>query len=151
VLREVAHPGGKSESMLSDGSRLISFNNGTRKRIYADASSVVTFPNGDRKQTEKDGRVLYYYHAADTTHTTFPDGMQQYEFGTNQQVEKHYVDGRREIFFGDGTIKIIDAQGNEWAKFMNDDTVQYTSAEEIRRQQQQQNATHTQAGVEHPS
>jgi len=126
VLRESAHPGGKLERFLSDGSRLILFKNATSKRIFSDGLCVVSFPNGDKKHTESDGRVLYFYAAADTLHTTYPDGTQLYEFRTGQQggqVEQHQLDGKKIIWFADGTVKSVDAQGGEEAVFP-DGTVQ---------------------------
>ena len=117
VVREVAHAGGKSERFLSDGSRLILFRNDTTKRIFPDGFVVVSFPNGDAKQTEIDGRVIYFYASADTTHTTFPDGVQLYEFAGSNQIERHYPDGRKEIHFADGTIKQIEVDGTEISRF----------------------------------
>lgn len=47
------------EKVNSDGSRLISFANGTRKEISADGQTViVTFFNGDIKQIMPDQRVV---------------------------------------------------------------------------------------------
>jgi len=47
------------EKVNSDGSRVISFANGTRKDISADGQTiVVTFFNGDVKQIMPDQRVV---------------------------------------------------------------------------------------------
>lgn len=47
------------EKVNSDGSRLISFANGTRKEISADGQTIiVTFFNGDIKQIMPDQRVV---------------------------------------------------------------------------------------------
>ncbi len=71
------------------------------------------FLNGDVKNTYNDtGLVVYYYAEAQTTHTTFPDKMELFEF-PNGQKEKHYVDGSKEITFNDGTIKFIPRGGTE--------------------------------------
>ena len=49
------------EKVTSDGSRVISFANGTRKEISADGKTViVTFFNGDVKQIMPDQRVVGY-------------------------------------------------------------------------------------------
>jgi centromere protein J len=142
VVREVTHPGGKLERFLSDGSRLILFKNQTSKRIFPDGLCVVSFVNGDRKHTESSsndkggGRVLYYYAAADTLHTTYPDGTQLYEFAATNQVEKHFPDGRKVIYFADGTVKSVDAQGGEEAVFP-DGTVQIQPPPPSTTQQQQ--------------
>ena len=47
------------EHVAADGSRVITFRNGTRKEISADGLSIiVTFFNGDMKQIMSDGRVV---------------------------------------------------------------------------------------------
>ena len=47
---------------------------------------MVRFTNGDYKHTDTaSGVVIYYYKLADTTHTTYKDGMEVYEF-PNKQV-----------------------------------------------------------------
>lgn len=47
------------EQLLSDGSRVIVFRNGTRKEIAADQKSItVTFFNGDVKRVLADGTTV---------------------------------------------------------------------------------------------
>ncbi len=76
----------RTEQLLPDGSRVVLYRNGTKKKIAADGSSVVLFSNGDSKHTEtSSGVVTYYYKEADTTHTTYPDLTEVYEF-PNKQV-----------------------------------------------------------------
>lgn len=73
------------ETILEDGSKLITYRNGTKKKVSADGqSSVVMFANGDSKHTQENGLIVYYYSQADTTHTTFPDGTEVYEFPNGQ-------------------------------------------------------------------
>ncbi|KAI4883299.1 hypothetical protein NFI96_024400 [Prochilodus magdalenae] len=110
---EIMHLDGKIEKVLPDGGRLIVFPNGTRKEMSADGLSVkVTFFNGDTKHVMPDQRVIYYYAGAQTTHTTYPDGMEVLQF-PNNQIEKHFPDGRKEITFPDQTVKNLYPDGRE--------------------------------------
>ncbi|CAL8267298.1 unnamed protein product [Lota lota] len=107
------HPDGKTEQVLPCGRRLIVFPNGTRKELSADGlTATVTFFNGDTKQVMADQRVIYYYAEAQTTHTTFPNGMEILQF-PNHQNEKHFPDGRKEITFPDQTVKMLFPDGRE--------------------------------------
>ncbi|XP_076603780.1 centrosomal P4.1-associated protein isoform X2 [Chaetodon auriga] len=109
----ITHPDGKIEKVLASGDRLISFPNGTRKEVSADGLTVkVTFFNGDTKQITADQRVIYYYAEAQTTHITYPDGMEVLHF-PNNQTEKHFPDGRKEITFPDQTVKNLFPSGRE--------------------------------------
>ncbi|XP_044072782.1 centromere protein J isoform X2 [Siniperca chuatsi] len=109
----ITHPDGKIEKVLAGGDRLISFPNGTRKEVSADGQTVkVTFFNGDTKQITADQRVIYYYADAQTTHITYPDGMEVLHF-PNNQTEKHFPDGRKEITFPDQTVKNLFPNGRE--------------------------------------
>uniref|UniRef100_A0A4W4FNX2 Centrosomal P4.1-associated protein n=1 Tax=Electrophorus electricus TaxID=8005 RepID=A0A4W4FNX2_ELEEL len=110
---EVTHTDGKIEKVLPDGGRLIVFPNGTRKELSADGLSVsVTFFNGDIKHIMPDQRVIYYHASAQTTHTTYPDGMEVLQF-PNNQIEKHFPDGHKEITFPDQTVKNLYPDGRE--------------------------------------
>jgi hypothetical protein len=82
-----ANGGSRTEEVLPDGRRLISYRNGTRKEILPNGESLVRFVNGDSKTTGagNSGVVVYYYAQADTTHTTYKDGLEVYEF-PNRQV-----------------------------------------------------------------
>lgn len=79
--------GGRVEETLPSGGKLIRYANGTTKEISPDgASSIVRFTNGDYKRTDSsNGVVVYFYKLAETTHTTFKDGLEVYEF-PNKQV-----------------------------------------------------------------
>uniref|UniRef100_W5KUR8 Centrosomal P4.1-associated protein n=1 Tax=Astyanax mexicanus TaxID=7994 RepID=W5KUR8_ASTMX len=110
---EITHTDGKIEKLLPDGGRLIVFPNGTRKELSADGLSIkVTFFNGDIKHIMPDQRVIYYYAGAQTTHTTYPDGIEVLQF-PNNQIEKHFPDGHKEITFPDQTVKNIYPDGRE--------------------------------------
>lgn len=63
-------PDGKVEKVFPNGTKYVTFNNGTRKEIYEDGHTVVRFFNGDVKQTFANEQVVYYYAEAKTTHTT---------------------------------------------------------------------------------
>ncbi|XP_023683356.2 centrosomal P4.1-associated protein [Paramormyrops kingsleyae] len=113
----ITHPDGKIEHVLRWGGRLILFPNGTRKEVSADGQTVkITFFNGDVKQVTDDQQVIYYYAEAQTTHTTYPDGMEVLRF-PNNQIEKHFPDGRKEITFPDQTVKNLFPDGKEESIF----------------------------------
>lgn len=119
--------GGKYEMQFRSGKRVTVYPNGTSKKVYPDGSTVVYFNNGDIKKTFANNCIVYYYAAAFTTHTTFPNGLNMYEFA-NKQIEKHYPEGTKEIIFNN-TIKYVGPGGAEeviWrtdvdsqSKFMN--------------------------------
>jgi len=116
---QVQHADGKVERVCPDGSREILFTNGTRKQISSDGRTIiVSFFNGDIKQILPDSRVVYYYADAQTTHTTYADGLQIFQFA-NGQVEKHYIDGTKEIQFPDQTIKYLFPNGSAESVFLD--------------------------------
>ncbi|XP_042638923.1 centromere protein J [Orycteropus afer afer] len=117
IQGEINHPDGKVEKVFKNGCHVILFPNGTRKEMSADGKTLtVTFFNGDVKQVMPDERVIYYYAAAQTTHTTYPEGLQVLHFSSGQ-IEKHFPDGRKEITFPDQTIKNLYADGQEESIF----------------------------------
>ncbi|XP_012996618.1 centromere protein J isoform X2 [Cavia porcellus] len=112
IQEEISHPDGKVEKIYKNGYQIILFPNGTQKEVSADGKSItVTFFNGDVKQVMPDGRVIYYYAAAQTTHTTHPEGLEVLHFSSGQ------IDGRKEITFPDQTIKNLFADGQEESIF----------------------------------
>ncbi|XP_073789757.1 uncharacterized protein si:ch211-140l13.3 isoform X2 [Danio rerio] len=116
VREETRYPDGRVERLFWSGSRVIIFRNGTKKEISLDKSVTVTFFNGDVKRTLADGTVIYYYCDAQTTHSTYPSGLEVVQFPNNQR-EKHHPDGTREISFPDGTVKILHSDGQEESIF----------------------------------
>ncbi|XP_036893031.1 centromere protein J isoform X2 [Sturnira hondurensis] len=117
IQGEISHPDGKIEKVYEDGRRVVLFPNGTQKEVSADGKNItVTFFNGDVKQVMPDERVIYYYAAAQTTHTTYPEGLEVLHFSSGQ-IEKHFPDGRKEITFPDQTIKNLFADGQEESIF----------------------------------
>lgn len=76
----------RTEHVSEDGTRTIRYRNGTIKEIFVDGRSIVRFNNGDVKKTlPGSGMVVYYYAEARTTHTTYKNGLEVYEF-PNKQV-----------------------------------------------------------------
>jgi uncharacterized protein YoxC len=67
-----------------DGVKVTKYSNGTVKKIHPDGQQEVKFLNGDTKVTYSSGTVVYYYANAQTTHTTYVDGSEVYEFPNNQ-------------------------------------------------------------------
>ncbi|CAH2251149.1 Hypothetical predicted protein [Pelobates cultripes] len=117
IQEETQYPDGKVEQLLSDGRRVIGFNNGTKKEISADGSTTtVSFFNGDVKKIMPDQSIVYYYADAQTTHTTYPNGLEVLQF-PNKQMEKHHPDGTKEIVFPDRTIKLLFRDGREETTF----------------------------------
>ncbi len=73
------------EEVREDGSRVIKYRNGTIKEIDPSGKSLVIFTNGDTKQSDPlTGIVVYCYAQAKTTHTTYKDGTEIYEFPNGQ-------------------------------------------------------------------
>ncbi|XP_044237616.2 centromere protein J [Ursus arctos] len=117
IQGEISHPDGKIEKVYKNGCHVILFPNGTRKEVSADGKTVtVNFFNGDVKQVMPDERVIYYYASAQTTHTTYPQGLEILHFSSGQ-IEKHFPDGRKEITFPDQTIKNLFPDGQEESIF----------------------------------
>ncbi|XP_054827999.1 centromere protein J-like [Eublepharis macularius] len=117
MKEKIEYPDGKVEQLLSDGRRITTFRNGTKKEISADKrTTVLTFFNGDIKKILPDQRVIYYYADAQTTHITYPNGMEVLQF-PNHQIEKHHPDGTKEIVFSDQTIKRLYDGGLEETVF----------------------------------
>ncbi|KAM9563200.1 uncharacterized protein ACIB01_006061 [Guaruba guarouba] len=111
VQEKTEYPDGKVEEVLTDGRRIITFRNGTKKEISADKRmTTISFFNGDVKKIMPDQREIYYYADAQTTHTAYPDGLEVLQF-PNNQIEKHYPDGTKEIVFPDRTVKCLYSDG----------------------------------------
>lgn len=79
------------EEVRPDGSRVIKYRNGTIKEVHPSGKSLVIFTNGDSKHSDPaTGVVVYFYAQANTTHTTYKDGTEVYEF-PNGQVSLVYL------------------------------------------------------------
>ncbi|XP_057262926.1 centromere protein J-like [Pezoporus wallicus] len=111
VQEKTEYRDGKVEEVLTDGRRIITFRNGTKKEISADKRmTTISFFNGDVKKIMPDQTVIYYYADAQTTHTAYPDGLEVLQF-PNNQIERHYPDGTKEIVFPDRTVKCLYSNG----------------------------------------
>ncbi|KAJ4458997.1 putative centromere protein J [Paratrimastix pyriformis] len=157
----------KRDRVYASGRRVVLFRNGTRKEVVpihgapgpagepvvSGYETIIFFANGDIRQNSADGRCVYHYAEVQTTHTTFPDGLQVrtlqppvrcccpcclavvppcetvYVF-PNKQVEKHYPDRSKEIIFPDKTIKRIYPNGDEESRFPDGTLQRVTSAGE---------------------
>ncbi|KAK5890017.1 hypothetical protein CesoFtcFv8_013588 [Champsocephalus esox] len=123
----ITYPDGKTETVLAGGDRLFVFPNGTKKEVSADGLTVkVTFFNGDTKEVTADQKVIYYYAEAQTTHITYPDGIEVLHFPKNQ-TEKLFPDGRKEITFPDQTVKNLFPNGREESVLTDGTVIQVNS------------------------
>ncbi|XP_070705960.1 centromere protein J [Pempheris klunzingeri] len=101
------------EQLLSNRCSLVASTDRTRKVVSPDLKTkTVTFFNGDIKHILEDGKVVYYYAGSQTTHTTYPSGLEVLHF-PNKQIEKRHPGGKREILFPDQTIKYLEPDGSE--------------------------------------
>ena len=116
-FEEILHVGGKVERRYKSGRKIVFFTNGTRKESFPSGCySAVYFHNGDIKKSfsspEYTPRLEYFYAEVSTWHTTYPEGLEVYEF-PNNQVERHFSDGSKEIVHPDGTMRHILSDGRE--------------------------------------
>ncbi|KAI8616443.1 T-complex protein 10 C-terminus-domain-containing protein [Chytriomyces sp. MP71] len=123
---------GKLTREFVDERRVLSwYPNQTMKLRHQDSGATkVFFGNGDFKETNG-GRSVYWYAAKQILHTTFEDGLQTVQFLETGQVEKHFVDGGREILFADRTVKYVYPNGEEESIFP-DGTVQRVGVDGVR-------------------
>lgn len=117
---EVEGPSGKTEMRFADGSRVVRFRNGTEKEQRPGGVSIVRFNNGDIKRsvprdvTEGGGVVdSYFYASAGTLQTTYPHGIDVFEF-PNGQIELHdSIASLKEILFNDGSVRSVHLNAGE--------------------------------------
>ena len=87
---------------LENGRRIVRFRNGSEREYLSDGTLITRYPNGDVKTESKlDDIVIYWHEAERTKQTIFPDGVHLYEY-PNQQVERHFPDGRKEVTVATG-------------------------------------------------
>jgi len=123
VVAERGLDGGKVERRYADGTRIVTFRNGTEKETAPTGVVTVRFNNGDVKQTwslpltsDGDGSSdatsmsveSYLYADSKVVHSTYANGLQAYEFPSGQ-LELHRLDGVVEVIFPDGTRALRDA------------------------------------------
>lgn len=104
IVQENISNDGKIVRWYANQKKEIIFRKGVRKEIFPDGYTIVYFKNQDIKQTYPDGKIVYYFYEAKTTQTTETNGINIFKFDNNQ-IEKHFPDGTKEIRFNDGTIK----------------------------------------------
>jgi centromere protein J len=111
---------GKKINFYDKNKKEIIFQSGVRKEIYFDGYQIIYFTNGDIKQIfpEKTKQV-YFFNESKIIQTTIPDKIQVFKF-ENGQIEKHYINGIKEIIFPNGNIKKIYQDGTE-ENLYNDD------------------------------
>jgi hypothetical protein len=117
---EVEGPSGKTEMRFADGSRVVRFRNGTEKEQRPGGISIVRFNNGDIKRSvprdvSEGGGVVdsYFYASAGTLQTTYPHGIDVYEF-PNGQIELHdSLASLKEILFNDGSVRSVQLNPGE--------------------------------------
>ncbi|XP_050315958.1 cingulin-like protein 1 isoform X1 [Anthonomus grandis grandis] len=108
----------KTEKTLPDGSVEIGYSNGNVKTISADGNHIkMQYFNGDTKETDLKGQTIKYHYAANNAwHTQFADGTEVMEFNDGQRCTKN-LDGKTEICYPDGSLKIINSDGSEEQQF----------------------------------
>ncbi|XP_050315057.1 uncharacterized protein LOC126749411 isoform X2 [Anthonomus grandis grandis] len=108
----------KTEKTLPDGSVEIGYSNGNVKTISADGNHIkMQYFNGDTKETDlKEQTIKYHYAANNAWHTQFADGTEVMEFNDGQRCTKN-LDGKTEICYPDGSLKIINSDGSEEQQF----------------------------------
>lgn len=96
-----------------DGRRLVKFRNGTEREYLPDGTLITRYTNGDVKtEGGKDKIIIYWHDAERTKQTSFPDGVQLYEY-PNQQVERHFPDGRKEVTLPTGGRRVQLSDGTK--------------------------------------
>lgn len=122
VVAERALDGGKVERRYADGTRIVTFRNGTEKEVAPSGDVTVRFNNGDVKQTwvlpgagdvggEGGGGLeveSYLYADSHVVHSTYANGLAAFEFPSGQ-LELHRLDGMVEVIFPDGTRALREA------------------------------------------
>ena len=129
LIKTVTTSEGKVINLYTNNKREVIFPSGVRKEIFNDNHQVVYFSNGDLKQIFPDGKSVYYFHEAKTVQTTYKDGLQVFKFN-GSQIEKHFPDGTKQIFFPDGSFRYILTDGYEETHYV-DGTIQKVDKEGV--------------------
>jgi len=109
----------QTETVYRDGTRVFTYRNNTTRELTPEGHIIVRFHNGDIRKTHTGtGVEVYYFAEAKTTHTSYTDGTQLYEF-PNGQVERHYPDSSKQIRYPDGTVKDVLPSGEMRSVFPN--------------------------------
>ena len=105
---------GKIINIYEDSKKEILFKSGVKKEIFPDGYQLINFPNGDKKQKfiGEEEKIMYFYNDTNTVQTTFKNGINIFKFN-NGQIEKHYPDGSKYIYYTNGIRRKISKSGNE--------------------------------------
>jgi len=105
---------GKIINIFENNKKEIIFQSGVRKEIFPDGYQLINFPNGDMKQkfVGDEEKVMYFYSETNTVQTSFKNGVNIFKFN-NGQIEKHYPDGSKYIFYYNGMRRKISKNGTE--------------------------------------
>ncbi|CAG5131655.1 unnamed protein product [Candidula unifasciata] len=124
---ETRHQDGKIEKTYKTGAKEIQFPNGTLKEISADGQTVLCrLANGDIRQIFPDHRVVYIFAEAEIMQTTFPDGLETFQF-KNGQIERRYPDGTVEITFPSKDVKYLFPDGGQEVILTDGTVMQYNT------------------------
>ena len=129
LLKSATTEEGKQIKLYTNNKREVLFPSGVKKEIFSDGYQMISFKNGDLKQIFPDQKSIYYYNEAKTIQTTYPDGLQVFKF-SNGQIEKHFIDGSKQITFPDGSLRYILNDGYEETYFV-DGSVQSINLENV--------------------
>lgn len=112
----------RHRELLSDGTQIIQYGNGTVKEKLSDGSTIIRFSNGDIQTQATDSTVAYYFHKTKVTKITPVDGSGStiYRF-PNGQVERHFADGHKRVQFPDGSVQTVFASGS--SELRDDETL----------------------------
>lgn len=98
------------------------YSNGTTKEEHPNRSVVYRYANGDVQQVFADERTVYKYEDEGLIVSTWPGGELVREFTAGPatgQKETTYPNGDKMFEFPDGTVKHVDAAGEEHTHFGN--------------------------------
>ena len=120
LIKTVKTEDGKKINFFDKNKKEIIFLSGIRKEIYFDGYQIIYFTNGDIKQIFPEKRKqVYYFNESKIIQTTIPDKIQVFKF-ENGQIEKHFINGDKEIVYPNGNIKRINKDGKE-ENFFNEE------------------------------
>ncbi|KAH0570548.1 T-complex protein-10 [Spironucleus salmonicida] len=118
----------REEFAYKSGAKRFIFKNGTEKIVLPDGITDIQFDNGDIKRVEPStsGQIsIYFYADVGTLFTQLQttQGMVKVYRFQNDQMEKHFEDGRKIVYYPDGTMKYVYTDGTEKAVFPDGEVV----------------------------
>lgn len=89
-VKSVHHPDGTIEQVKENGTRVVTFPDGTWRR-HSSSGSIMTVPpsgwpiqisyfNGDQLEKLSDGRTRYFYAKTNIWQTSYPDGHEELQY-----------------------------------------------------------------------